>query len=124
MLEVWGFTGGMAAMEEMRSFRSFCRGAVVQLQGVEDSKIALLPGGDSSLVFYLNRGPLKTLAGPREAALFWQEHPDGMVIAESPSLDRLSADPAFGNTVTTLVQTKGPRQKSGDRLALFRLRRY
>ncbi len=122
VLEVWGFTGGMAAMEEMRSFRSFCREAVVQLQGVEDGKIALLPGGDSSLVFYLDRGPLKTLADPREAALFWREHPDGVVIAESSSLERLSADPAFRNTVATLVQTKGPREKNGNRLAIFRLR--
>jgi hypothetical protein len=120
--EIWAFTGGMSSMEEMRTFRPFCREAAQVLQGTEDNKIALFPGGDSSLVFYLGRGPLKTLTNPAQVADFFKEYPDGALIAELKSTEDLRAKPGFEETRIVLLQAKEPREKKNDRLALVRLR--
>lgn len=120
-LHIWGFTGGMASMEQMRTFRPFCREAAAGLQGIEDGKIALYPGGDSSLIFYLNRGPLKTLKNPEEIRQFFTQHPDGVVVSELHHGEMLKNIPGLEGVRAFLVQEKGAREKKNERLVLLRL---
>ncbi|MDR2018459.1 MAG: glycosyltransferase family 39 protein [Syntrophobacterales bacterium] len=120
-VELWSFTGGMAAMEEMRTFRVFCREAAAELKGIPDSRLALFPGGDSSLIFYLNRGRLRTLGGVEDVAKFRKEFPDGFIISESKMVQSLLREnPAFQDLVTVLAQVKEPRSKKEKRLLLMR----
>jgi len=64
------FTGGMAIMEEIRTSRSFYREAAAKLAGVDDNRIALFQSGNSSLIFYLNRGAIKSLSTIDEMEVF------------------------------------------------------
>ena len=120
-VELWVFTGGMAAMEEMRTFKSFCRNAATRLTGVASDRIALYPGGDSSLVYYLNRSPLKTLATPDDVGRFRQAHPDGILITEARYADELRARPDFAGMTLLLTQDKERYGKKGDRLVVVKL---
>jgi 4-amino-4-deoxy-L-arabinose transferase-like glycosyltransferase len=122
VIEIWAFTGGMATMEEMRTFRSFCREATIKLEGAGDRSIALFPGGDSSLVFYLNRGPLKTLKNADEAVTFSKEHPEGILISEMKSVADLRKKTGLEGAQVILAQKKEPRAKKDDQLVLLRLR--
>ena len=120
VFEFWGFTGGMAALEEMRTFRSFCREAAADLKGVPDTRIALFPGGDSSLVFYLNRSRLQILANEREVAKFGREFPDGFLIAESKQIERLPKDQGFRDLTIVAAQAKEPYGKRDKDLLLLK----
>jgi len=119
-VEIWGFTGGMAALEEMRTFRPFCRDAAAALKSVPDNRIALFPGGDSSLVFYLNRDRLKTLADAAEVVKFGQETPGGFLIAESKQVESLREQPGLRGLTVVAAQAKEPYGKRDKGLLLVK----
>ena len=119
-VELWSFTGGMAILEEMRTFRSFCREATAELKGAPDNRIALFPGGDSSLIYYLNRGRLKTLAGSEDVAKFRQEFPDGFIIGESKQVERLPKTPGLQDMAVVLIQAKEPYSNGKKGLLLLK----
>ncbi len=120
-LELWSFTGGMAVVEEMRTFRPFCREANARLTGIDSSKVAMYPGGNSSLVFYLDRRDLKTVNSPDEIVRFLQIHPDGFIIGESKYMEQLKRNDAFKGLVTVLAQKKEPYGKADNDLMLLRM---
>ncbi|MBA4417961.1 MAG: hypothetical protein C0392_08635 [Syntrophus sp. (in: bacteria)] len=106
ILEVWFFTGGMAAMEGMRTSRSFYREAAARLAGIDDNRIALFQSGDSSLIFYLNRGAIKSLYTLNEAEKFQTEYPDGIIISEMKNIEELRKHISFKNAVIILAQER------------------
>ena len=119
-LELWAFTGGMAMAERMRTFRPFCEAAAERLEGVEDKSIALYPGGDSSLTFYLNRR-VRYLNSPGEVAKFRQERPGGFLIADVNSIEDLRGKPGLEGMAMILAQSKEWRGKKDNQLLLMKL---
>ena len=119
-VELWSFTGGMAALEEMRTFRSFCRDAAADLKGVPDDRIALYPGGDSSLIFYLNRSRLTTLADVADVKRFLGKFPHGFIISESKQVETLKKELGRDDLVVVLAQAKEPYSKGAKGLLLLR----
>jgi 4-amino-4-deoxy-L-arabinose transferase-like glycosyltransferase len=119
ILELWSFTGGMAIVEEMRTFRTFCRETNARLTGIDNSRVALYPGGNSSLIFYLNRRGVRTVTSRDELVKFLETHPDGFIIGESKYIEQLKKYDAFKGLVGVLTQKKERYGKTDNDLMLL-----
>ncbi len=120
-LEIWGFNVGMSVAEKNRTLKPFAVNVSNYLKNVDDNKISLYRTYDSALVFYLKRGPLKGLNTVEEVKSFQNNHKDGFLVANLPSILKLQQDGVLDGFSAIIVE-KDLIEKHRDNLALFSFR--
>jgi 4-amino-4-deoxy-L-arabinose transferase-like glycosyltransferase len=120
VVELWGVTIGMAIGEKERTLRPFSQRVGYLLSDVKDSKIALYQVEDSSLIYYLNRSPLKSLSNLEELKVFLDRNPDGFLIANRSAASTFQGQILPGKLTSILVENTSVRKRD-DPLALFTL---
>ena len=118
VVEFWGFTVGMALGEKERTLRPFSQKVDSLLRDVEESKIVLFQVEDSSLIYYLNRNPLKSLNNVEELKSFVKQNPDGYVIAHKSATSAFQCEAVLESLVVTLAEKTASRKKD-DPLVLL-----
>jgi 4-amino-4-deoxy-L-arabinose transferase-like glycosyltransferase len=119
-MELWGFNIGMALAERQRLLRPFCTEVAIALKGVEDEKIALFREGSSSLIFYLNRGPLRNLNSGEDVRRFAEQHPDGFLIGDLNEIRALQEKEHRDRLAIVIFQKRSGPEDRGERFALLR----
>jgi 4-amino-4-deoxy-L-arabinose transferase-like glycosyltransferase len=120
VVEFWGVTVGMALGEKERTLRPFSQKVGYLLRDVKDGKIALYQVEDSSLIYYLNRSPLKSLSNLEELKVFLDRNPDGFLIANRSAASTFQGAMLTGKLTPILVENTNARKRD-DPLALFAL---
>jgi len=118
IIELWTFTIGMAVAESNRTLLPFAKKTTLQLQHVDNSKIAIYQLGDSALIFYLKRKPLKYYNNIAELKDFIHKNPDGFIIAELSAMSSLQSEKSPGKLVPVIIE-KPILKKKDDPIALF-----
>jgi 4-amino-4-deoxy-L-arabinose transferase-like glycosyltransferase len=118
IVELWGFTVGMALAEKNRTLRPFALKAADYLKNVSNDKISLFQGYDSAFVFYLKRGPLRGLNTIEEIKSFQKTHTDGFLIADLSSIIKFQQAGRLDG-ISVIIAEKLDPKKHDDNLALF-----
>ncbi len=118
IIELWAFTIGMAVAENNRTLLPFAKKTALQLQHVDDSKIAIYQLGDSALIFYLKRKPLKYYDNLAALKDFIHKNPDGFIIAELNTISSFQSENSLGTLIPIIIE-KPVLKKKDDPIALF-----
>lgn len=118
IVELWAFTIGMEVAENKRTLRPFAQKTAARLQHVSDNKIVLYQVGDSALIFYLKRNPLKNIDSLKEIKEFTYKNPDGFIITNLSALPTFQGEKYLEKAVPVIVE-KPVLSRRDDPLALF-----
>ncbi len=121
IVELWGFTVGMAIGESKRTLREFSQKVSTHLKDVNDNKIAIYQVQDSAFIFYLNRKPLTYLGNKKELEQFIIKNPDGFVITNLGIASTPGGLGSYLHKMSPAVVEKSVPTKKDDPLALFAL---